>query len=70
MLAELGFGLDLETCAATGVASELAFVSPKSGRAVSRGAGEPWQDRLLRLPLFSGLTDAEQGRVLDVILEA
>jgi DNA repair protein RecO (recombination protein O) len=52
MLAELGFGLDLANCAATGTASELAFVSPKSGRAVSRGAGEPWQDRLLRLPRF------------------
>ena len=52
MLAELGFGLDLESCAATGTAKELVFVSPKSGRAVSRGAGEPWQDRLLRLPAF------------------
>jgi DNA repair protein RecO (recombination protein O) len=52
MLAELGFGLDLESCAATGSGSELAFVSPKSGRAVSRGAGEPWRDRLLRLPRF------------------
>jgi DNA repair protein RecO (recombination protein O) len=52
MLAELGFGLDLESCAATGMASELVFVSPKSGRAVSRVAGEPWQDRLLRLPRF------------------
>ena len=52
MLAELGFGLDLESCAATGAANELVFVSPKSGRAVSRGAGEPWQDRLLRLPRF------------------
>jgi len=52
MLAELGFGLDLESCAATGAANELVFVSPKSGRAVSRGAGESWQDRLLRLPRF------------------
>jgi DNA repair protein RecO (recombination protein O) len=52
MLAELGFGLDLESCAATGTADELVFVSPKSGRAVSRGAGEPWQDQLLRLQRF------------------
>ena len=52
MLAELGFGLDLQNCAATGVTSELVYVSPKSGRAVSRSAGEPWQDRLLRLPPF------------------
>ncbi len=52
MLAELGFGLDLESCAATGVTSELIYVSPKSGRAVSRAAGEPWRDRLLPLPCF------------------
>jgi DNA repair protein RecO (recombination protein O) len=52
MLAELGFGLDLETCAATGTTSELIYVSPKSGGAVSRAAGEPWRDRLLRLPAF------------------
>lgn len=52
LLAELGFGLDLETCAATGSAEDLAYVSPKTGRAVSRGAGEPWHDRLLPLPAF------------------
>jgi DNA repair protein RecO (recombination protein O) len=52
MLAELGFGLDLDSCAATGVTSELTYVSPKSGAAVSREAGEPWRDRLLRLPSF------------------
>jgi DNA repair protein RecO (recombination protein O) len=52
MLAELGFGLDLDTCAATGETAELIYVSPKSGGAVSRGAGEPWRDRLLRLPPF------------------
>src|SRR3954464_11541675 len=50
MLAELGFGLDLETCAATGATTELIYVSPKSGGAVSRQAGEPWRDKLLRLP--------------------
>ncbi len=52
MLGELGFGLDLESCAATGTTAELAYVSPKSGRAVSRAAGEPWQDKLFRLPAF------------------
>jgi DNA repair protein RecO (recombination protein O) len=52
MLAELGFGLDLENCAATGATAELIYVSPKSGGAVSRQAGEPYQDRLLRLPAF------------------
>jgi DNA repair protein RecO (recombination protein O) len=52
LLAELGFGLDLATCAATGTDRDLAYVSPKSGRAVSRQAGEPWKDRLLALPAF------------------
>src|ERR1700736_4215808 len=52
MLAELGFGLDLETCAATGETFDLIYVSPKSGGAVSRQAGDPWRDRLLRLPAF------------------
>src|SRR5690606_25336223 len=51
-LEELGFGLDLARCAATGSAEDLAFVSPKSGRAVSRGAGAPWADRMLALPAF------------------
>jgi len=52
MLAELGFGLALENCAVTGETTDLIYVSPKSGGAVSRGAGEPWRDRLLRLPPF------------------
>jgi len=57
LLSELGFGLDLESCAATGSTAELTYVSPKSGRAVSRGAGLPWQDKLLRLPAFLGEAD-------------
>jgi DNA repair protein RecO (recombination protein O) len=52
MLAELGFGLDLDNCAATGATEDLIYVSPKSGGAVSRLAGEPWRDKLLRLPPF------------------
>jgi DNA repair protein RecO (recombination protein O) len=52
LLAELGFGLDLTQCAATGARDDLAFVSPKSGRAVSRAAGKPYEDKLLRLPAF------------------
>lgn len=52
MLAELGFGLDLSCCAASGAVNDLIYVSPKSGRAVSREAGEPWRDRLLPLPAF------------------
>lgn len=54
LLDELGFGLDLETCAVTGSKEELTFVSPKSGRAVSAGAAEPYRDRLLPLPAFLG----------------
>jgi DNA repair protein RecO (recombination protein O) len=52
LLAELGFGLDLAQCAATGAALDLTYVSPKSGRAVSREAGQPWADKMLRLPAF------------------
>ncbi|MBZ6076911.1 DNA repair protein RecO [Microvirga puerhi] len=52
MLAELGFGLDLSSCAATGARNDLIYVSPKSGRAVSAAAGEAYKDRLLRLPGF------------------
>ncbi len=52
LLQELGFGLDLSQCAATGADRDLAFVSPRSGRAVSRGAGEPYSDKLLGLPGF------------------
>ena len=52
LLEELGFGLDLTTCAATGTATDLSYVSPKSGRAVSAAAGEPYKERLLALPHF------------------
>ncbi|MEX0854074.1 MAG: DNA repair protein RecO [Bauldia sp.] len=52
LLDELGFGLDLERCAATGANDDLAYVSPKTARAVSRSAGEAYRDRLLRLPPF------------------
>lgn len=52
VLDELGFGLDLTRCAATGRTDELAYVSPKTGRAVSREAGRPWHDKMLALPAF------------------
>ena len=52
VLNDLGFGLDLSECAATGSREDLAYVSPKSGRAVSRIAGTPYADRMLRLPGF------------------
>ena len=52
LLAELGFGLDLSRCAATGTTADLVYVSPKSAQAVSREAGAPYRDKLLRLPDF------------------
>jgi DNA repair protein RecO (recombination protein O) len=52
LLDELGFGLDLTRCAATDVLDDLIYVSPKTGRAVSRDAGAPYRDRLLALPPF------------------
>lgn len=52
LLEELGFGLDLTSCAVTGETDDLAFVSPNSGRAVTRGAATPYIDRLLELPAF------------------
>jgi len=58
LLSELGFGLDLDQCVATGAHDELIYVSPKSGRAVSRTAGEPWADKMLRLPGFLRDDDA------------
>lgn len=51
-LSSVGFGLDLSECAATGTTENLIYVSPRTGRAVSSGAGEPYKDRLLHLPSF------------------
>ncbi len=59
LLAELGYGLDLSSCALTGAGGDLAFVSPRSGRAVSRGAAGPWHGRLLALPAFLRDPEAE-----------
>jgi len=66
LLAELGFGLDLSSCAATGATEDLIYVSPRSGRAVSRGAGEAYRDKLLRLPTFL-LTDSEPASAADLV---
>ncbi len=52
LLQELGAGLDLSSCAATGTTDDLAYVSPRSARAVSREAGRPYHDRMLPLPSF------------------
>jgi DNA repair protein RecO (recombination protein O) len=64
-LAELGFGLDLASCAATGVTDDLIYVSPRSGRAVSRAGGEPYRDKLMRLPNFL-CTDCEPDSTADL----
>ncbi|MGC1696491.1 MAG: DNA repair protein RecO [Pseudolabrys sp.] len=61
LLSELGFGLDLDQCTSTGASADLIYVSPKSGRAVSRSAGEPWADKMLRLPAFLRDRDIEPG---------
>jgi len=52
LLAEMGFGLDLDRCAVTGINDNLVAVSPKSGRAVSAAEAEPYQGKLLALPAF------------------
>ncbi|WP_319531403.1 DNA repair protein RecO [uncultured Cohaesibacter sp.] len=52
MLEQLGFGLELDRCAATGISDNLVYVSPKSGRAVCAEAGRPYHDRMLPLPSF------------------
>lgn len=71
LLEALGFGLDLSSCAATGATDELIYVSPRTGRAVSREAGEPYRDRLLSLPPFmlgsqTGLAAGDVGKGLDI----
>jgi DNA repair protein RecO (recombination protein O) len=66
LLQDLGFGLDLSKCAATGARDDLIYVSPRTGRAVSREAGEPYKERLLTLPPFmlgaqAGLASGDVG---------
>ena len=69
VLEDLGFGLDLSRCAATGNTSQLRYVSPKTGRAVSLEAGEPWHDKLLALPIF--LTeDSREAAQADSLAQA
>lgn len=72
LLEEEGFGLDLSACALGGPASDLAFISPRTGRAVSRARaqGQPWAPQLLALPAFllsggpTSLADADAGLLL------
>lgn len=67
LLDELGFGMDLTQCAATGNTEDLAYVSPKSGRAVSRAAGLPYDNRMLRLPRFlSNRVEGEPPVIADI----
>ncbi|MES2215101.1 MAG: DNA repair protein RecO [Pseudomonadota bacterium] len=73
LLTETGYGLDLGSCAVNGSTSDLAYVSPKSGRAVSRTAGEAYKDKLLKLPeCFLNATEPKTsedfGQVLDLLL--
>ena len=67
LLAELGFGLTLDRCAASGVTDDLIYVSPRSACAVSAEAGEPYKDKLLPLPEFlkAGGSDASLEQALD-----
>lgn len=65
LLDELGFGIDLSKCAATGQTESLIYVSPRSGKAVSAAAGEPYKDRLLALPSF--LTSGSNMAPSDIV---
>ncbi len=66
LLSALGYGLDLSSCAATGVNDDLTHVSPRSGRAVSASAAEPYLDKMLRLPPFmKGQAIANMDDILD-----
>ena len=66
LLAEVGFALQLDACAVSGVTVDLGFVSPKSGRAVSRAAAGEWADRLLPLPdILRGIGNAPDLEVFE-----
>lgn len=65
LLSDLGFGLDFSVCAVTGDSRDLIYISPKTGRAVSRKAGEKWQKKLISLPSF--LTSSSEKNETDLI---
>jgi DNA repair protein RecO (recombination protein O) len=65
LLAELGFGLDLASCAASGATDHLAAVSPRSGGAVSAAEAAPYKGKLLRLPAF--IVEGGQANVGDIL---
>lgn len=65
LLDDMGFGLDLSACAVRGVNEDLVYVSPKSGRAVSREAAGEWADRMLPLPpVLAGKGDATNPEIV------
>jgi DNA repair protein RecO (recombination protein O) len=71
LLEDLGFGLDLSSCAVTGTVDDLVWVSPRTGRAVSSDAGRPYADKLLKLPPFllgaqAGLREGDVRAGLDL----
>lgn len=68
LLRELGFALDLQTCAVSGGTEDLCYISPKTGRAVSKAEAGEWADRLLPLPpVLAGEGEAEIGDILDAL---
>jgi DNA repair protein RecO (recombination protein O) len=68
LLEEMGFALDLGSCAMTGQTEDLAFVSPRTGRAVAREAAGPWADRLLPLPaLLAGRGTGHPAEVAEAL---
>ncbi len=68
LLSDLGFALDLETCAVSGSRDDLSYISPKTGRAVGRSAAGEWVDRLLPLPdVLVGKGDAAQTDILKAL---
>jgi DNA repair protein RecO (recombination protein O) len=70
VLAECGFQLDLEHCAASGSRDDLIYVSPKTGRAISAVAGAPWRGRLLALPAFLRADDSSTAPTAGELADA
>ncbi len=69
LLEEMGFGMDLSACAVRGVNEDLIYVSPKSGRAVSREAAGEWADRMLHLPpVLAGKGDATHAEIARALI--
>lgn len=67
LLEEMGYGLDLTTCALSGATQDLAFVSPRTGRAVARAAAGDWAPRLLPLPRVLTLQDGAPAEVAEAL---